>query len=296
MVSSKQKKSLGSGVFDIVNVIIMLAVLITTLYPFWYVLVLSMSGMDKGGGIQLWPAEFSLDAYKVMLNYDLVWSGYLNTIVRCIIGTTLSVIFTAMTAYPLSKKGLPFGNFFTNLILFTMLFSGGLIPTYLLVKDLQMLNTLWALVLPSMLGAYNIFIVRNFFRSIPGDLEESARIDGAGWFTIWLKIILPLAKPVLATVTLWILVANWNSWFDALIYITDNNKTVLQIVLRKISIENNAADVTAIAAKMAKGGDQIASKTLESAMVVVTIVPMLITYPFLQKYFVKGIMIGSVKG
>lgn len=294
MVNKKIAK--GSRVFDFINIVIMLLVLISTLYPFWYVLVLSFSGVDKGGGIQLWPNEFSLDAYKVLFQYELVWTGYLNTIIRCAAGTFLSVFFTAMTAYPLSKKDLPFGAFFTNLILFTMLFSGGLIPSYLLVKDLKLLNTIWALVLPGMLGAYNIFIVRNFFKSIPISLEESARIDGAGWFTIWLKIIVPLAKPVLATVTLWILVGNWNAWFDALIYITDISKTVVQVVLRKISIENSSADVAAIAAKMSKGGGQVATKTLETAMVVVTIIPMLVTYPFLQKYFVKGIMIGSIKG
>lgn len=273
----------------------MILVIVTTLYPFWYVLVLSFSGVDKGGGIQFWPNQFSTRAYEALFRYDLVWTGYRNTIVRCVIGTTLSVFFTAMTAYPLSKRDLPFHNFFTNMILFTMLFGGGLIPTYLLVKDLNLLNSVWALILPSMLGAYNIFIVRNFFRSIPESLEESARIDGAGWFTIFLRIILPLAKPVIATVTLWILVGNWNAWFDAFIYITDSTKTVVQVILRKISIENSAVDMAAIAQRMAKGEGQIASKTLETAMVVVTIIPMLITYPFLQKYYVKGIMIGSIK-
>lgn len=273
----------------------MLLVILTTLYPFWYTIVASLSAVDMGGGFQVLPNQFSLGAYKLLFDYDLVWIGYRNTIIRCIVGTSLSVFFTAMTAYPLSKRDLPFHNFFTNFILFTMLFSGGLIPSYLLIKDLHLLNSIWSLILPGMMGAYNIFIVRNFFRSIPSSLEESARIDGAGWFYIWWKIILPLAKPVIATVTLWILVGHWNAWFDALIYITDPQKTVVQTVLRKITIENSSADVNAIMSKLQKG-DNVATKTMEMAMIVVTIIPMLITYPFLQKYFVKGIMIGSIKG
>jgi putative aldouronate transport system permease protein len=282
--------------FDVFLCILMLFVILTTLYPFWYTIVVSLSGVDKSSGIQFLPNEFTLDAYKLLMDYDPIWTGYRNTIIRCILGTFLSVFFTALTAYPLSKKELPFNNAFTNFILFTMLFSGGMIPSYLLVKNLHLLNTIWALVLPNLMGAYNIFIVRNFFRSIPVSLEEAARIDGAGWFFIWGKIVVPLAKPVLATVTLWTLVGHWNAWFDATIYITDPNKTVMQVILRRISIENSAADMGAIVAKMQRGADAVTSRSLEMAMVVVTILPMLIVYPFLQKYFVKGIMVGSVKG
>ena len=291
MVTSRKKIS----AFTVVNTLIMVFLMITTVYPFWYTIVASLSAVNKGGGFQLLPNQFTLDAYKLIFDYDLVWIGYRNTIIRCIIGTTLSVFFTALTAYPLSKREMPFWNFFTNFILFTMLFSGGLIPTFLLIKDLHMLNTIWALVIPGMMGAYNIFILRNFFSSIPAGLEESARIDGAGWFCIWWKIILPLAKPVIATITLWSLVGHWNAWYDALLYITDPNKTVVQAVLRKITIENSASDVNAIMSKM-ENKNQVATKSMEMAMVVVTIVPMLITYPFLQRYFVKGIMIGSIKG
>lgn len=292
MVKSKRKIS----TFNIINIAVMCLVIVTTVYPFWYTIVVSLSGVDRGGGIQFWPNDFSLNAYKLLFDYDLVWIGYKNTIIRCVFGTTISVVITAMTAYPLSKRDLPFNNAFTNFIMFTMMFSGGLIPTYMLVKDLRMLNTMWALIIPSMLGAYNIFIMRNFFRSIPVSLEEAARIDGASWLFIWWRIVIPLAKPVIATITLWTLVGHWNAWFDATIYITDPLKTVVQVVLRKITIENSAADINAIMAKMQQGSSAVATKTLETAMVVVTIIPMLITYPFLQKYFVKGIMIGSIKG
>ena len=283
-------------VFDVFVFLFMVLVAITTIYHFWYALVVSLSGVDASSGIQFWPKDFTLDAYKLLLDYEMLWIGYKNTVIRCILGTVLSVVFTAMTAYPLSKKELPFHNGFTNFIMFTMMFSGGMIPSYLLVKDLHLLNTIWALVLPGMLGAYNIFIMRNFFRSIPQSLEESARIDGASWYCIWYKIILPLAKPVVATITLWVLVANWNAWFDATIYIIDPKKTVMQVVLRKISIENSASDMNAIIAKMQGGANAFTGKSLEMAMVVVTILPMLIVYPFIQKYFVKGIMVGSIKG
>ncbi|MFR3484211.1 MAG: carbohydrate ABC transporter permease [Clostridia bacterium] len=159
-----------------------------------------------------------------------------------------------------------------------------------------MLNTIWALVIPNMLGAYNIFIVRNFFRSIPSSLEESARIDGANWFYIWIRIVVPLAKPVIATIALWSLVGHWNAWFDALIYIRESTRTVVQVILRKITIENSSMDVNAIMAKMSNKDQSPGGETLEAAITVITIVPMLVIYPFLQKYFVKGIMVGSIKG
>ena len=286
----------GELAFDTVNVTFMFLIIVVTLYPFWFTIVRSFSQVVVGNGITLWPNKFSVSAYSLLFDYDLVWIGYRNTILRCILGTFLSVFFTALTAYPLSKPEMPFQGFLTNFVLITMLFSGGLIPSYILVKDLNMLNSIWSLVLPGMMGAYNIFIVRNFFRSIPASLEESARIDGANWFYIWIRIIVPLAKPVIATITLWSLVGHWNAWFDALIYIQDNTKTVVQVVLRNVTIENSATDMNAIMSKMANKNQRPSGKTLEAAMTVVTIVPMLIVYPFLQKYFVKGIMIGSIKG
>lgn len=290
----KKRKKIKA--FDVFLIVFMILVVITTVYPFWYTIVVSLSGVDMSSGIQFLPNKFTLNAYKLLLSYSAVWIGYKNTIIRCILGTTLGVFFTAMTAYPLSKNDLPFHNFFTNFILFTMLFSGGMIPTYLLVKDLHLLDSIWALILPGLMGAYNIFIMRNFFRSISVSLEEAARMDGASWFYIWWKIILPLAKPVLATVALWILVGHWNSWFDASIYIHDPNKTVVQVVLRRIAIENSSADMNAIRTRMSHGTNLATTKSLEMAMVVVTIFPMLVIYPFLQKYFAKGIMVGSVKG
>ena len=286
----------GELAFDIFNVVLMFLIIIITLYPFWFTIVCSFSKVVAGNLITLLPKQFSTTAYSLLLDYDLIWITYRNTIVRCIVGTSLSVFFTAMTAYPLSKREMPFQGVLTNFILITMLFGGGLIPSYILVKDLHMLNTIWALVIPNMLGAYNIFIVRNFFRSIPSSLEESARIDGANWFYIWIRIVVPLAKPVIATIALWSLVGHWNAWFDALIYIRESTRTVVQVILRKITIENSSMDVNAIMAKMSNKDQSPGGETLEAAITVITIVPMLVIYPFLQKYFVKGIMVGSIKG
>ena len=289
-------KSAGNDrVFDTFNIILMAFIMMLTLYPFYYVVILSFEQKDVFSGFALWPQQFSTAAYRTLFRHNLLWITYRNTVMRSIVGTLFSVFFTAMTAYPLSKRDMPLNGLFTNFILVTMLFSGGLIPIYLQVRNLGLINSFWALIIPSLMGAYNIFIVRNFYRSIPDSLEESAKIDGANWIYIWLRIIIPLSKPVIATIALWILVGHWNSWFDAMIYITDQNKTVVQVILRKIAVERSKTDIAAIMERMSQG-DRFPTKTLEAAMITVTLVPMLVIYPFLQKYFVKGIMIGSIKG
>lgn len=289
------KRTKGEILFDCLNIAFMLLLLLITIYPFYYVFLSSISEARVAAGIRLLPNKPTLAAYKLLFEYSLLWNAYLNTIVRCILGVTISLLVTALAAYPLSKRWLPFGGALTNYFLITMLFGGGLVPTYLLIKDLNMLNTVWALVLPGAVSAYNTFIVRNFFRSIPEALEESAMLDGADWFTIWTFIIVPLSKPVLATVALWVLIGHWNAWFDAMIYIMNPYKTVVQVILRKIAIEHDSTDVAALMNQMSNTS-KFQGDTLESATIMVTIIPMLVVYPFLQKYFVKGIMIGSIKG
>lgn len=284
-----------SRLFDITNIAFMVAIIIVTIYPFWYTIVNSFNEIDAGSGLVFLPHKFTLSAYDLLFKYKLIWTGYKNTVVRTLLGTVLSLFFTMVTAYPLSKRDLPLNRFFMKFILITMLFSGGLIPTYLQVKSLGLLNSVLALVLPGLLNAFNIFIVRNFYWSIPASLEESAFIDGAGWFRILFRIVIPLSKPVLATIALWVLVGHWNAWFDAMIYITDPQKTVVQVILRRIALERSSTDILVIMNKMSHDKD-FSSKTLESAIIVITILPMLIIYPFLQKYFVKGIMIGAIKG
>lgn len=285
------------GLFDLFNVILMLCLLVITLWPFWSQVVISLTGGNDvySNTYKLWPTNFSLDAYKIMLNLSLIWTGFKNSIIRVICGTTLGMVFTILTAYPLSKKHLPFHKFFSMFLIFTMIFNGGMIPNYLLIRNLGIYNTLWALILPGLLSAWNVMILRNFFMSIPSSLEESAHMDGASQLTILLRIILPLSKPALATISLWIGVHLWNEWFNAMIYVEDTKNFVLQYVLRNYIEIGRSTEMDSLMQQMSSG-QKPTSVQLEAAMVMLIVVPMLVIYPFIQKYFTKGIMVGAVKG
>ncbi|MCR8631589.1 carbohydrate ABC transporter permease [Paenibacillus radicis (ex Xue et al. 2023)] len=278
--------------------LLMSTIVLVTVFPFWNQLVVSLSTSSSHAvystGTLLFPAGFTLDSYKFAFHYDSLWKGYGNTLLRVTLGVILSLVFTSLLAYPLSKADLPGNRIVTALILFTMLFSGGLIPHYLLIKKLGLFNSVWALVLPNMIGAFNVLIMRNFFKSIPDSLQESAKVDGAGYFLIFRKIVIPLSKPVLATVALWVAVGHWNAWFDSLIYITDTNKQVLQVVLRKIIVDNNMDEINAMLYQ-SNQFDAFSSRQLQSTIIMLSVIPMLVAYPFAQKYFVKGIMLGAVK-
>ncbi|KRF31739.1 carbohydrate ABC transporter permease [Paenibacillus sp. Soil787] len=294
------KKSLGDKMFDVLIYVILTGIMICTIYPFWTQVVISLDGGGAksaaySSGIKLLPTQLTFDSYKLAFKFDALWMGYRNTMVRTAIGVVLSIFFTAITAYPLAKKDLPFNRAFTSFILFTMLFGGGTIPSYLLIKELHMLNTVWSLVIPGMIGAFNVLIMRNFFRSIPDELEESARVDGAGYLRIFTQIVIPLSKPVLATIALWVGVGHWNAWFDSMIYISDPDKQMLQIVLRKIIIQNNMSDINSVIQHIGSK-TEFSGRQLQATVVMFSIIPMLIVYPFIQKYFVKGVMIGAIKG
>jgi len=291
------RKTASEHLFDVVLYLLLILIVVITLYPFWNQVALSISSDESAysSSVLLFPSKMSFDSYSLVFQYKPLWIGYGNTIMRTVIGVILSLIFTTLTAYPLSKKDLPYNRLVSTFILFTMLFGGGLIPNYLLIKNLGLYNTIWALVIPGMVGAFNVFIIRNFFRSLPESLEESARIDGAGYFLIFRKIVLPLSTPVLATVALWVAVGHWNAWFDSMIYIADPNKQVLQIILRKIIIENNTNDINTIIYRMGEKS-QFSGRQLQATIIMFSIIPMIAAYPFVQKYFVKGIMLGAVKG
>ena len=266
---------------------------------FWHLLNLSLSPsyIATKGGLLLYPKDATLDNYAKVIGNRYIWLGYKNTIIRTVIGTVLQLFFTSMGAYVLSKKFFPHRTFWTLFIVFTMFFSGGLIPNYLLVKELGLLNTYTSMILPGLISAYNMVIIRNYFQSIPEDIEESCLIDGAGRFRIFLQFILPLSKPILATVALWLAVGHWNSWFDVLIYISDDTKFTLQIVLRRIILTGSKEILdTSAAASAAQNESVVSSEGLKAACIFVTTFPILCTYPFVQKFFVKGIMIGSLKG
>lgn len=280
------------------NTIFMLILIVIMLYPFVELTVLSLSTREDAlrSGLKLFTKNPTFQAYKQILSSPEIVKSFFNSINRVVFGTLLSLFLTALTAYPLSKKDMPFNKFFTFLFIFAMMFTGGLIPTYLLIKGLGLIDTRWALILPAAMVPYNLIIMRNFLRGIPSALEESARIDGASNFIIWYKIIMPLSKPVLATIALWIAVAQWNAYFDALIYITDRSKFVLQVILRRILLENQADIYTKAVGSIEQMSDLSTEETVKAALVMVSTIPIMVVYPFLQKYFTKGILLGAVKG
>lgn len=296
-----KKRSAGERIFDFGNIIFMGLFCISIIFPFWQQMIMSISTPEEAmkNSLHLYTTNINLKSYLRIFQTGQIAKAYFWTILRSIIGTFITLITSLMLAYPLSKKYLPLRNFWTGLLVFTMFFGGGLIPSYLLIRNLQMIDTIWALVLPGALGAFNVIIIRNFFMSLPVSMEESARIDGAGEFRILLQIIMPLSLPVMATVGLWSIVGHWNSWFDAIIYITSNKITVIQLVLRKVLLENQMG-FSGINSLMLDMQDEQAREftpeSVKAAILMISTLPILCIYPFLQKYFVKGIMIGSLKG
>ena len=288
----KRRKPVSSRIFDIVVYILLFLVAMVTIVPFLQVVTISLSPPEvvASYGLHLIPTKIDLEGYRSIFKYKLLWTSYRNTIVRTLFGTALSMLLYVIAAYPLSKKYLPNRRFGIFFIIFTMYFSGGMIPNYLLINNwLKLSNTIWALILPPAMSAYNLIIVRNFFESIPDSLEESARIDGARETTVLFKIVAPLSMPVLATVSLWCIVGHWNAWYDCMLYIRDDTKYVLQYTLQRILLDGQVQDLDHI-------GTKVNTETMKMASIVVSILPIMIIYPFVQKYFTKGVMIGAVKG
>lgn len=280
--------------FDSIIYFILIFLAMITIIPFMQVITVSLSPADVNAsfGLHLWPdfRKITLEGYRSVLEYRQVWLGYWKTIVRTILGLTLSMGLYVLGAYPLSKKYLPHRSFWTFFVVFTMYFHGGLIPTYILIKNLGMLNSMAALVIPPAVSGFTLIILRNFFMTIPAELEENAQIEGAGSLRILLQIIVPLSKPVLATVALWTVVYHWNEWFQCMIYIQDQSKWVLQYILRRILLEGQ------IQTMESEIIHAVSIDSMKMATLVVATLPIICVYPFLQKYFVKGILIGSVKG
>ncbi|MEK5059014.1 sugar ABC transporter permease [Paenibacillus sp. FSL H7-0326] len=268
------------------------------LYPIYFVLIASISSPEEVmlGKVWLWPKSLSLVGYERIFENNELMKGYLNTILYTVIGTALNVVMTIAAAYPLSRQDFKGRNAFTVLIVFTMFFSGGMIPTYLLIKDLGLLDTFWVMILPTAVSVWNILIMRTFFQSsIPKELQEAAFLDGCSNLKLLVRIILPLSGPVLAVMVLFYAVGHWNSYFNALIYLSDRDKYPLQLFLREILIQDQMQNMVDL------GSDTYSKSLMEVeaikyAAVMVTNLPMLILYPFLQKYFIKGVMIGAIKG
>jgi putative aldouronate transport system permease protein len=291
-----QKRSIAENAFGVFNVCFLLFLALITLYPFLYVTFASLSNpsqLASHTGLLLSPLGFTVDGYMNVFKNPNIITGYSNTILYVAVGTTINLFMTCLGAYVLSRKGVMLRDPMMMMIVFTMFFSGGLIPNYLLVKGLGMFNTMWALIIPGAINTYNLIIMRTSFAAIPVSLEESARIDGANDFTILFKIILPLSKAVLSVMVLFYAVAHWNSWFSAMIYLQKRDMYPLQLFLREILI-NSSTD------SMITGTDgsdkEAVSEIIKYCTIVVATGPIIAVYPFLQKYFAKGVMIGAVKG
>lgn len=284
--------------FNIVNYAVQGLFLLIVAYPLLYVISASLSDPIKvsAGKVWVWPVNFTTEGYRAIFQDDLLIRSFLNSIFYAVAGTSISVILTILAAYPLSRKELPGRGIFMFLFLFTLLFNGGLIPTYLVIKDLGMLNTRWAMILPSALSVYNMIITRTYFQTaIPDELLDAARIDGASDFRFVRDIVIPLSGPIVAVNALFYAVAQWNQYFSALLYLTDQHLWPLQLTLREILIQNQIP-----AAMMGDVGEMVRRQALRDllkySLIVVATVPILTVYPFVQKHFVRGALIGSVKG
>ncbi len=293
-----QIKTKGERVFD---VFIMLGVILLTalfLYPFLYILALSFNDPSDSlrGGIVLWPRKFSTIAYETVFQNSSLLNAYGITIARTVIGSVASVAFTGMFAYGLSKKHLMFRNFYFNLCIVTMFFGGGLIPSVILIKNLGLTNNFLVYIIPALISVYNMLIMKSFFNTLPASLEEAAKIDGCTDIGVFIKIVIPASMPIIATIMLFNAVAQWNSWMDAYLYIKDQQLMPLQTILQRIL---NQAEAQQTLKDLALGADVISQRitpqAVQLATMVVSIGPIVAVYPFFQKYFVKGMLIGAVK-
>lgn len=286
-VPQKIKRSKGGTVAHVVNYSIMLVIVVIMLYPFWHVVMYALSDSNRAltGGLFLWPRGFTLKPIKMALANKSFYTAFGNTVFRTVVGTAVNVVVTAMLAYPLAQKRFIGRNVIEMLVFITMLFNGGMIPTFLVVKELGLLDSRLALILPIAVNPFNLFVLRNFFIGIPESLEESARIDGASPVQVLFRIIMPISLPALAAITMLYAVGHWNYYFDALLYINTESRQVLQNYLRTLLSFFAMQDSSALS-----------QESIKMASITLSILPMIILYPFIQRYYVSGIMVGSVKG
>ena len=294
---SKIRVSPADRGFDILNYVILTFCLLIVAYPLYFIVIASVSDPTAvySGKVILWPARFTLEGYQRILDYESFFTGYRNTVVYTVVGTAINVLITIPGAYALSRKDLIGRNILMMGVTFTMIFSGGLIPTYLLVISLNLYNTMWALILPAAVSAWNLIVARTFFQeTIPDELLEAATLDGAGNTQFFLRVVLPLSKSIIAVMILFYAVNHWNSYFNALIYLKSAEKYPLQLVLRNILFENSLGDMVEDASTLAL--QQRLGDLIKYGIIIASSLPLLILYPFLQRYFIQGVMIGAVKG
>ena len=287
------RKTKGDRVFDVVNFIILLLICLIVAYPLYFVIIASISDPNvvNKGGVIFWPKGATPLGYQKLFQDQTIWRGYANTFFYTLCGTVLDVVVTTCAAYALSRKDLVGRKGLMRYFIFTMYFSGGLIPTFMVVNSLKLTNTIWALILPGAVPLGNVILLMNAFRGVPKSLEEAAMIDGGSQWVILLKVFLPVVKPTLAAVTLFTIVGHWNDYFSALVYITDTANYPLQTYIQQLNVDITEVTDPDKLEQLAR----ISSRTLNSAKIVVSTIPLLMIYPFMQKYFVSGIVVGSVK-
>lgn len=292
------KQSMGEKIFNVANIAVLSLLGFVTLYPFWYVTVISLhdSAVSSYYSVFFWPGTFTLNNFKVVLVNDVLVNGFMITVARTVVGAVSSVFISGMLAYGLSKKYLIGRSLFLNLIIFTMFFGGGLIPFYLLLKKIYLLNTFWVYVVPALLNAWNVFIMKTYFSGLPEGIEESAKIDGANDLVVYIRIVLPMAMPLLATMLLFSAVGHWNDWVSGELFVFNPDLLPVQTILMHLLARTEANNMIL---QTMNSEFLIKSPSIESvkmAAIVITTIPIIMVYPFLQKYFAKGVMIGSIKG
>ncbi len=289
-------KTPARRVFNVVNILFFVLCSAVCLVPIIYILSMSLSSSTavSAGKVTLFPVEFTLKSYEYVLQKKEFWSAFIISIERVLLGVGINMLMVILAAFPLSKQKKDFSSrtFFVWFFMITMLFSGGMIPTFMIVKYTWLLNSIWSLILPGAVPVFNMVLLMNFFKAVPRELEESAFIDGAGYFRILFKIYIPISLPAIATLVVFTMVSHWNSWFDGMIYMSDARNYPLQTYLQSILVSTNTKLMTKAQAELLR---LISDRTLKAAQVFIAMIPILLVYPFLQKYFVAGMTLGSVK-
>jgi len=289
------RRTLGFKWFMAINSLIMLLLVSSILIPFLHLLSVSLSESSAvvGGKVGLWPKGFNMEAYVRVFQHPSILTGFKNSILQTVLGTAIGLFMLTLCAYPLSKRILKGRKLVILFIMFTMFFSGGLIPTYMLIKSVGLLDSIWAIVLPFSITPYYLMLMMTYFEGIPKEVEESAMIDGLGPFRTLLKIVLPLSKPILAALTLFLIVYYWNNWFNSMIYLNNTEQHPVMMIVRNIIA---GSDLAGNAGAVGDTGNNVPSAALKAAAIMSTTLPIMLIFPFTQKYFAKGVMIGSVKG
>ena len=293
------KQGRSDKIFDVINYTFMILILLIVLYPLYFVLIASFSSPNEvaAGKVTFWTKGFNIKGYTEIFKFTKIWTGYLNSLIYMIVGTAINLIATIPAAFAFSRKEMVGSKFLLFLFTFTMFFGGGLIPSYLLIQSLHLYNTIWALTLPGAVSVYNLIVARTFFElNIPNELYEASTVDGCDYFKYFFKVVLPISKPLIAVMLLIYAVGHWNSYFSALIYIKDNWKMPLQVVLREILIQSTSVTNLSNASMERLEDQRQLAELIKYGVIIVSSLPVLIMYPFVQKHFIKGMMLGAVKG